>query len=325
MNKKKKIVLGCGIAAALLLCVLLVLKLTGFFDPKPGVGFIRPAEGSGYVDDNALIAAAQEHDVPFLERDLENGLSESAVQLAEEGARVLIISLEDPILQPDREPLRELTRQGVTLLFVGRDPGETFLESCEDLAWYVGSDAALAGELLGEQAAMLRRENSAPDLNEDHLLQYVWLSASDSANESELLQFTLEGCEHYGVYTAESSSLRDLEGDLAEKAVEAWKALDPRPEILLTGSVTAARAALEARRTLGWENIPVAALAFTKEEAHALADEGVSALCYYDLDSVTRAVRLLAANALEQQAITEGTDLVPGGHVFLLPYLPYEF
>lgn len=308
-------------------CGALGLYFGGFFDPEPGVGFIRPAAGSPYVDEAALRAAAQAQQTPFAVGDAEDGIAQAALQLVQSGARVLVLSPKGTLPQEDQVALQQLAQSGVTLLFAGHDPGEAFLAGCGDLAWYVGSDPALAGELLGGQAAMLYRAGTAPDLNEDHLLQYAWLADRSAPEQTALLHYTLEECEHYGVYTAQTDSRQGTAEDLAQTALEGWSAADPRPEILLCSSAAAARAALEARSQLGWGEgpaIPVASFAADLQEAGALYQEGVAALCYYDLENVTAALAQLAANALAQQAITQGTSLVPGGHTFLLPYRVYE-
>ena len=326
MKHKSHLILPIVLAVAVLAgCVLLAMNFAGAFAPEPAVGFLRPSAGSAYVDEAALKTIVEEHGLPFYAADADGSYSAPAQQLAEQGARALVISLDVPLPQADRPVLQQLAvEQGITLLFAGRYPGDSFLEECRNLAWYVGSEPAHAGELMGKDAAMLYRDGTAPDLNADNLLQFAWLSGEEANSKAELKRYTLEGCEHYGVYPAAVSSVQEKSDVLAETALTQWQALEVRPEILLCSNAFAARTALDVRGQLGWNDIPVTAVAANQQEAQALAKEGVAALCYYDLTGVTMALSQMADNTLDQLAINEGTGLVPSGNSFLLPYLPYE-
>ena len=306
---------------AAICCLLLAMKFAGSFDPEPAVGFLRPAKGSVYVDEAALKTIVETHGLPFRTADADGSFAAPARQLVTDGARALVISLDKDLSPDDRTALQQLAvEQGITLLFAGFYPGDAFLAECRNLAWYVGSEPALAGELMGKAAAMLYRDGIAPDLNADNLLQYAWVSGKPDVNEPELRFFTLEGCEHYGVYPAVAADVRFEDETIAQQ----WQTLEVRPEVLLCSDADAARAALKLRSELGWQDIPVATVAANQQEAEALAEEGVAALCYYDLTGVTMALSQMADNTLDQLAINEGTELVPSGNCFLLPYLSYE-
>lgn len=348
------------IAAVVFGCYELTLYLSGQFDPPVMVGYLDAAEGAVWVDAARLEGAVTAQEIGFSRRQTApERLPETARELCDAGARALVIVLNEPLKSDTAEELLALARErGTTLLFAGEDPGESALGE-DDLAWYIGSDPALAGEVLGQRAAMLFREGDAPDLNEDHLLQYVWLADPEDAHANTLRRYILEECEHYGVYSTELDSLRAPAEELYKQALERWEALGTRPEIILCSGPRAAEAALQAADALGWRQIeepqageeepeeepaeeeadeeepeeeetaaaraafiPILCAAPDSPAAHALVEDGTLAgCCYYDLDGVTDALALLAVNAAQREYVARDTELVPNGHEFLLPYL----
>lgn len=332
-------------AAALIVCIVLALFFAGVFAPQPGIGFVSLDSAHLAVDDTILEQKAAQLDVPFLKDGSQGSLSEHSRALVEQGAKVLVVDLNRNLSMSEQQDLRALTAQGVTLLFAGCDPGSQFLQTCSNLAWYVGCDSAQAGETLGSELAQLYRDGGAADLNHDNLLQYLWVADSATTAKDSLLRYSLEECEHYGIYTVRTgwidghsdSLLTSLTEQLSSAASADTQSsgesdapaplTDSRsalPEVILCSSADAIRAALEARTAVGRADLPVAGFAANLPEAKALAEAGASALSVYDRDGVSQALAQLAGAALAQKALTD-TGLVPTGHVFLQPFLPYEF
>lgn len=321
------------VAAVIYGCYELTLYLSGQFDPPVMVGYLDAAEGAVWVKAEALEEAITAEEIEFSGCTTSpESLPDAAQEMCDTGARALVISLDKPLGKQTAQALLELARErGVTLLFAGEAPGEAALGE-EDLAWYLGSDPALAGEVLGQQAAMLFREGAAPDLNEDHLLQYAWLGDEADGHRNTLRRFLLDECEHYGVYSVLLDHLETPAEELQEQALAHWAELAPRPEILLCSGPEAARAAQSAAQALGWRQsgegqtpIPILCAAPDEPTARALVENGTAAgCCYYDLDGVTEALALLAVNAAQREFVARGTELVPNGNEFLLPYRAVE-
>lgn len=333
-------------AVTLVFCLLLALTLSGVFDPEPGIGFISTDAVHLAVDDTILEAKALELDVPFL-RDTESGaLGERSRTLTEQGSQVLVIDLNRPLTSTEQDDLRTLTAQGITLLFAGYDPGQSFLQSCNDLAWYVGCDSAQAGEILGAELAQLYREGVLADLNHDNLLQYVWMADSVTAAKDSLLHYTLEECEHYGVYSVRTGWVDGSADTLTEKLTDLLSTAAPLSpetadgetsapapttdsrnapsEVVLCSSADAIYSALEARTAAGRPDLPVIGFAANAQQAQELAQAGAVALSVYDREGVSQCLAQLAQAALARQALTD-TGFIPTGHVFLQPFFPYEF
>lgn len=317
-------------AAVLVGCYQLTLYLSGQFDPPAMVGHLDASDGADWVDEQALGSAVCGQELLFEVRDVAPAdLPEAARGLCEAGARALTISLSAPLPQKTADALLALAQEhGVSLIFVGEYPGDAVLggpDLAPDLAWYLGSDPALAGEMLGQQAAVLFREGDAPDWNEDHLLQYLWLADEQDAHRTTLRRYLLEACEHYGVYSVELSSLQGAADELQTEAQATWGELAGRPEILLCSGPEAARAARQSAEALGWRGagqpLPILCAAPDEETARALIEDGTAAgCCYYDRDGVTAALAKLAVNAAHREYVAQDTDLTPDGHAFLLPY-----
>lgn len=313
-------------AAVLFGCYRLTLMFSGQFDPPAMVGYLNASGEAAWVDEAALSSAVRGQELLFETRDpAPDALPEAARGLCEAGARALTISLNEPLSKETAEALLTVAQEnGVSLIFVGEHPGDAVLGG-PDLAWYLGSDPALAGEMLGRQAAMLFREGDAPDRNEDHLLQYLWLADEQDAHRATLRRYLLEACEHYGVYSAELGSLQGAAAGLQTEAQAAWGELAGRPEILLCSGPEAAVAARQAAEALGWRGagaqLPILCAAPDEETARTLIEDGTAAgCCYYDRDGVTAALAKLAVNAARQEYVAQDTGLTPDGHAFLLPY-----
>lgn len=317
------------IAAVLFGCYELTLYLSGQFDPPAMVGYLDASQGEVLVDAELLQQGAADAQLRFSQRQaLPSELPAAARQLCEEGAQALVISLSEPLSRDTADEMLALAREcGVTLIYTGEKPGEGALGE-ENLAWYLGSDPALAGEVLGQRAAMLFREGGALDFNEDHLLQYLWLADEADAHRGVLRRYILEECEHYGVYSNELGSLEGSADALYEQALAEWGELAARPEILLCSGPEAAETARQAAQRFGWhagpegqELIPILCAAPNEPAARALLEtSGLAGCCYYDLEGVSRALAQLAVNAAQHEFVARDTGLEPNGSEFLLPY-----
>lgn len=318
-------------AAALAACLLLALYFAGVFAGKPGIGFLSTDTAHLAVDHTVLEKEAAALDVPFLQDHQKGSLGQRGRALIDQGAGVLVIDLNRTLTAQEQQSLRELALGGTILLFAGYDPGESFLESCNDLAWYVGCDSAQAGEVLGAQLAQLYRNGIAADLNGDNLLQYVWVADTATAAKNSLLEHSLEECEHYGVYSVDTGKLeasadtlsQDIEASLCSTSTAADSHSAPA-EVILCSSADAIYAALEARSAADRPDLPVIGFAANAQQAQELAQAGAAALSVYDRSGVSQALAQLAQTALAQQALTD-TGLVPTGHTFLQSFFPYEF
>lgn len=316
------------VAAVFVGCYELTLYLSGQFDPPAMVGYLNASDERVWLDDELLRQAIADAGLRFEERKTSpQSLPAAARELCEAGAEALVISLNDPLSEAAAGEMLALAHErGVSLIYTGEEPGEGALGE-ENLAWYLGSDPALAGEVLGQQAAMLFRKGAAPDLNEDHLLQYLWLADEQDAHRNVLRRYILEECEHYGVYSNELGSLEGPADSLIEQAMGEWGELAARPEILLCSGPQAAEAARQAAGRLGWHAaggqglIPILCAAPNEDEARALMEDGgLSGCCYYDLEGVSRALAQLAVNAAQHEFVARDTALEPNGSEFLLPY-----
>lgn len=316
------------VAAVFVGCYELTLYLSGQFDPPAMVGYLNASGEATWLDAGLLRQGAEDARLRFEQRETTpQGLPAAARELCEAGAGALVISLNDPLSKATADEMLALAREwGVSLIYTGEEPGQGALGE-ENLAWYLGSDPALAGEVLGQQAAMLFREGAAPDLNEDHLLQYLWLADEQDAHRDVLRRYILEECEHYGVYSNGLGSLEGPADSLYEQAVDGWGELAARPEILLCSGPQAAEAARQAAERLGWHAaagqgcIPILCAAPNEAAARALMEDGtLSGCCYYDLDGVSRALAQLAVNAAQHEFVARDTALEPNGNEFLLPY-----
>ena len=211
------------IAGTLCACGYAALLLGGYFDQAPRAVYIQQEGAEGAFADQ--IAAMLGDDLRLTIADSGDDLLTQATELLESDACALVLDLKT--IPENAQALTELAREKqIALIWLGARPDAKVLEY--ENSWYVGSDPAQAGELLGEQAAMLFREGTAADRNADLLLQYVWAGNTAFADAGTLQQYILDECEHYGVYTAQVGSLSGTEQDLAEQAVDRILAkLDP--------------------------------------------------------------------------------------------------
>lgn len=299
------------VCAALGLCVLLYLFSVGYFDPQPAIGYLHSPKELPYVDLDALEDRFAENGVRFLLGDESAGYEPAARELIEQGAQVLIVSENEDILDPAL--LRLARRHSVPLVVVGRSPQLQEMEDYDKL-WYVGSNPALGGELLGEEMAMGFRDGTIADANGDLLLQYSLYLSDIGPYHQALSYYALQECEHYGVYSNLLEYLDENDAPLPFTA-EAL-AGQQKPELLLCTTAGDARFLYDLAGQLGWLEgdapVRIAAVAENPELAQALVNDGVAvAASYYDIDQITQVAGQLALNALDKQFAGQGLELQP--------------
>lgn len=300
-----------AVCAALGLCVVLYLFSVGYFDPQPAIGYLHSPKELPYVDLDALEDRFEENGVRFLLGDESAGYEPAARELIEQGAQVLIVSEDEDILDPAL--LRLARRHSVPLVVVGRSPQLQEMEDYDKL-WYVGSNPALGGELLGEEMAMGFRDGAIADANGDLLLQYSLYLSDIGPYHQALSYYALQECEHYGVYSNLLEYLDENDDPLPFTA-EAL-AGQQKPELLLCTTAGDARFLYDLAGQLGWLEgdapVRIAAVAENPELAQALVDDGVAvAASYYDIDQITQVAGRLALNALNSQFAGQGLELQP--------------
>ena len=300
-----------AVCAALGLCVLLYLFSVGYFDPQPAIGYLHSPKELPYVDLDALEDRFAENGVRFLLGDESAGYEPAARELIEQGAQVLIVSEDEDILDPAL--LRLARRHSVPLVVVGRSPQLQEMEDYDKL-WYVGSNPALGGELLGEEMAMGFRDGTIADANGDLLLQYSLYLSDIGPYHQALSYYALQECEHYGVYSNLLEYLDENDDPLPFTA-EAL-AGQQKPELLLCTTAGDARFLYDLAEQLGWLEgdapVRIAAVAENPELAQALVNDGVAvAASYYDIDQITQVAGQLALNALDSQFAGQGLELQP--------------
>ena len=300
-----------AVCAALGLCVVLYLFSVGYFDPQPAIGYLHSPKELPYVDLDALEDRFEENGVRFLLGDESAGYEPAARELIEQGAQVLIVSEDEDILDPAL--LRLARRHSVPLVVVGRSPQLQEMEDYDKL-WYVGSNPALGGELLGEEMAMGFRDGAIADANGDLLLQYSLYLSDIGPYHQALSYYALQECEHYGVY----SNLLDYLDENDDPLPFTAEALagQQKPELLLCTTAGDARFLYDLAGQLGWLEgdapVRIAAVAENPELAQALVDDGVAvAASYYDIDQITQVAGQLALNALNSQFAGQGLELQP--------------
>ena len=299
------------VCAALGLCVLLYLFSVGYFDPQPAIGYLHSPKELPYVDLDALEDRFAENGVRFLLGDESAGYEPAARELIEQGAQVLIVSEDEDILDPAL--LRLARRHSVPLVVVGRSPQLQEMEDYDKL-WYVGSNPALGGELLGEEMAMGFRDGTIADANGDLLLQYSLYLSDIGPYHQALSYYALQECEHYGVYSNLLEYL-DQNDDPLPFTAEAL-AGQQKPELLLCTTAGDARFLYDLAEQLGWLEgdapVRIAVVAENPELAQALVNDGVAvAASYYDIDQITQVAGQLALNALDKQFAGQGLELQP--------------
>lgn len=300
-----------AVCAALGLCIVLYLFSVGYFDPQPTIGYLHSPKELPYVDLDALEDRFAENGVRFLLGDESADYEPSARELIDRGAQVLIVSEDEDILDPAL--LRLARRHSVPLVVVGRSPQLQEMEDYDKL-WYVGSNPALGGELLGEEMAMGFRSGAIADANGDLLLQYSLYLSDIGPYHQALSYYALQECEHYGVYSNLLEYLDENDDPLPFTA-EAL-AGQQKPELLLCTTAGDARFLYDLAGQLGWLEgdapVRIAAVAENSKLAQALVDDGIAmAATYYDIDQITQVAGQLALNALDSQFAGQGLELQP--------------
>lgn len=300
-----------AVCAALGLCIVLYLFSVGYFDPQPTIGYLHSPKELPYVDLDALEDRFAENGVRFLLGDESADYEPAARELIDQGAQVLIVSEDEDILDPAL--LRLACRHSVPLVVVGRSPQLQEMEDYDKL-WYVGSNPALGGELLGEEMAMGFRSGAIADANGDLLLQYSLYLSDIGPYHQALSYYALQECEHYGVYSNLLEYLDENDDPLPFTA-EAL-AGQQKPELLLCTTAGDARFLYDLAGQLGWLEgdapVRIAAVAENSKLAQALVDDGIAmAATYYDIDQITQVAGQLALNALDSQFAGQGLELQP--------------
>ncbi|WP_270912559.1 hypothetical protein [Allofournierella sp. CML151] len=300
-----------AVCAALGLCIVLYLFSVGYFDPQPTIGYLHSPKELPYVDLDALEDRFAENGVRFLLGDESADYEPAARELIDQGAQVLIVSEDEDILDPAL--LRLARRHSVPLVVVGRSPQLQEMEDYDKL-WYVGSNPALGGELLGEEMAMGFRSGAIADANGDLLLQYSLYLSDIGPYHQALSYYALQECEHYGVYSNLLEYLDENDDPLPFTA-EAL-AGQQKPELLLCTTSGDARFLYDLAGQLGWLEgdapVRIAAVAENSKLAQALVDDGIAmAATYYDIDQITQVAGQLALNALDSQFAGQGLELQP--------------
>lgn len=308
------------VVGALCACGYAALLLGGYFDETPTVGYIRQETAGGAFPE--LVAEQLGDELQLQVVTVSGDPLEQARTLLEQGALALVLDMAHT--PDDPAAFSALAAEYQTpLIWLGEYPGRAALdyENC----WYVGSDPAQAGELLGQEAAMLFREGSAADRNGDLLLQYIWAGSTDFSGSSTLKKYILDECEHYGVYTAEVASLNAGEQDLAEQAALELAELSAQPEILYFSDPLALESMELARPSLPWwaegESLPVLTTAASKEEASELIQNGRAfAVAWYDGEAASELTAAMLLNAASLSFVGQGQDIQPDGQTFAIPY-----
>ena len=308
------------IAGTLCACGYAALLLGGYFDQAPRAVYIQQEGAEGAFADQ--IAAMLGDDLRLTIADSGDDLLTQATELLESDACALVLDLKT--IPENAQALTELAREKqIALIWLGARPDAKVLEY--ENSWYVGSDPAQAGELLGEQAAMLFREGTAADRNADLLLQYVWAGNTAFADAGTLQQYILDECEHYGVYTAQVGSLNGTEQDLAEQAGVELAEPSAQPEILFFSDPQALESMELARPSLPWwaedSSLPVLTTTPSREVASSLIQKGqAAAVAWYDGTTASQLVTAMLRNTAALRFVGQGEDIQPDGQFFAVPY-----
>lgn len=313
-----KILLAAAGAAA---CICFYLYVIGYFEPAPTVGYIHSPSQAAYLDLDLLKGELEAQGTELLESEPAESQADAAQRMLEAGARVLLVGQDGP--QVSAALLEAAEQAGATVILTGSVPEASVLTS-SDKTWYLGSEPAHGGELLGKEVALAYRGEVIADENGDHLLQYALFQTSSSDYHRQLAHYTLEECEHYGVYTA----LLDYAGEDGEPLPFNAERLtgQQKPEFILCTSAQDARAAYSVAEELGWLEgeapVRIGAVAQNRQEAEALVAEGIAlAVPYYDPEAAARAAAAMAQNALAFRFLGQDVGLVPDAEKrFILPF-----
>lgn len=300
----------------ILLCVGLYTFAVRSNTPQPLVGYIASDEDEAFFKPEILEEALKKDGIRLLKKETDESPEEAAKRMAQEGVCVIVVGQNSADSQTNLITILE--NEPITLLYVGYKPNLSELGD-DNKAWYLGSDDAHGGELLGRAIADNVKAGTIPDQNKDHILQVLII------HESSLTQYALEECEHLGVYS-EVTVARDAEGTPLPLTAEAYAQI-PKPEFILCDNGLDARPARELAQAMGWldgENpVRIGCAAASKEGAAGLIADGITDLPvpYYDVDAVSQSAAAFVHNVLDFQFIGQGTPLVPNSaDRFILPY-----
>ena len=189
-------VLGC--LAALALCLVVWLTASGAFTPASAVVLFTDKNGAAYLDSDRL--AQQLTDCTLYTLDAEGDATAQLEELQrtqKREVRAAIVAADDRTLAANLA--QQLAQTGLPVILTGAAPDEGLVETGN--IWYVGSDPASGGELLGEALAADWNSGALPDLNGDYLMQYVLRGPEETSLSYPLLQAVLNECEHYGIFS----------------------------------------------------------------------------------------------------------------------------
>lgn len=336
-------VLGC--LAALALCLVVWLTASGAFTPASAVVLFTDKNGAAYLDSDRL--AQQLTDCTLYTLDAEGDATAQLEELQrtqKREVRAAIVAADDRTLAANLA--KQLAQTGLPVILTGAAPEEGLVETGN--IWYVGSDPASGGELLGEALAADWNSGALPDLNGDYLMQYVLRGPEETNLSYPLLQAVLNECEHYGIFSNpvqeepdqtlsdELSQIEQAQQDARDGEAPAADAEDTpvvlslgsTPEAILFGGAESGQAALEEAAQQGWTDgeTPslLAGFALNELQARQLAEDGAARVVYYDLPTVTDTAAVLTANLLAERTPIEGLDELADGHCLYLPMLLLE-
>ena len=336
-------VLGC--LAALALCLVVWLTASGAFTPASAVVLFTDKNGAAYLDSDRL--AQQLTDCILYTLDAEGDATAQLEELQrtqKREVRAAIVAADDRTLAANLA--KQLAQTGLPVILTGAAPAEGLVGTGN--IWYVGSDPASGGELLGEALAADWNSGALSDLNGDYLMQYVLRGPEETSLSYPLLQAVLNECEHYGIFSNpvqeepdqtlsdELSQIEQAQQDARDGEAPAADAEDTpvvlslgsTPETILFGGAESGQAALEEAARQGWTDgeTPslLAGFALNELQARQLAEDGAARVVYYDLPTVTDTAAVLTANLLAERTPIEGLDELADGHCLYLPMLLLE-
>ena len=336
-------VLGC--LAALALCLVVWLTASGAFTPASAVVLFTDKNGAAYLDSDRL--AQQLTDCTLYTLDAEGDATAQLEELQrtqKREVRAAIVAADDRTLAANLA--KQLAQTGLPVILPGAAPEEGLVETGN--IWYVGSDPASGGELLGEALAADWNSGALSDLNGDYLMQYVLRGPEETSLSYPLLQAVLNECEHYGIFSNpvqeepdqtlsdELSQIEQAQQDARDGEAPAADAEDTpvvlslgsTPEAILFGGAESGQAALEEAARQGWTDgeTPslLAGFALNEPQARQLAEAGAARVVYYDLPTVTDTAAALTVNLLAERTPIEGLDELADGHCLYLPMLLLE-
>lgn len=336
-------VLGC--LAALALCLVVWLTASGAFTPASAVVLFTDKNGAAYLDSDRL--AQQLTDCTLYTLDAEGDATAQLEELQrtqKREVRAAIVAADDRTLAANLA--KQLAQTGLPVILTGAAPEEGLVGTGN--IWYVGSDPASGGELLGEALAADWNSGALSDLNGDYLMQYVLRGPEETSLSYPLLQAVLNECEHYGIFSNpvqeepdqtlsdELSQIEQAQQDARDGEAPAADAEDTpvvlslgsTPEAILFGGPESGQAALEEAAQQGWTNgeVPslLAGFALNELQARQLAEAGAARVVYYDLPTVTDTAAALTINLLAERPPIEGLDELADGHCLYLPMLLLE-